>query len=77
MRVFLKEYRTKLVIFQQAITDRLERDVSVLQETVSLLKEELRSKESLIDDLHRQCESYESKFDVIQNVRKLSFLIVN
>ena len=54
----------------QMISDRLQRDVSVLQETVSSLRDELRNKESIIDDLHRQCQSYESKFDVIQNVRK-------
>jgi uncharacterized coiled-coil DUF342 family protein len=51
------------------ISDRLHRDVSVLQETVSSLRDELRNKESIIDDLHRQCQSYEAKFDVIQNVR--------
>lgn len=51
------------------ISDRLARDVSVLQETVSSLRDELRSKDSVIEDLHRQCDSYESKFDVLQNVR--------
>lgn len=50
------------------ISDRLERDVSVLQETVSSLREELKTKESIIENLHGQCESYESKFDILQNV---------
>ena len=56
------------------ISDRLERDVSVLQETVSSLRDELRAKDSIVEDLHRQCESYEAKFDVLQNVRKQDIL---
>jgi chaperonin cofactor prefoldin len=52
------------------VTDRLERDVSVLQDTISSLRDELRSKESVIHDLHRQCESYEAKFDTLQNVSR-------
>ena len=55
------------------ISDRLERDVSVLQETVSTLRDELRGKESIIENLHRQCESYESKFDHLQNVSRVLF----
>ncbi len=35
----------------QMISDRLERDVSVLQETVSSLRDELRTKETIIEDL--------------------------
>jgi hypothetical protein len=51
------------------LSDRFERDVSVLQETVSSLRDELQAKDLIVEDLHRQCQSYEEKFDVLQNVR--------